>query len=315
MKRIAVFLAVIMLAGCSTKVVKPEAGTPFRLLFWNIQNGMWSGQGDNYDKFVKWVSDQDADVCVWCEARTIYYTGTRDKMPVEEKYLVDHWPELAARYGHKYVYVGGMRDNYPQVITSKTPIHGMAKIVGEEPDSLVAHGATWAQVTVAGKTLNLVALHPWPHPYAYNAADQEASKAAHGGDAYRKLEVEYVCKHTIGSAQNGNWLMMGDLNSISRTDNAYYGLPADDPKFQAQDYIHGQTPYKDIIKCRYPEEVILSTASNNRIDYVYCTPDLYPAVVDARIVRDSYTDPVRDEVVTSFFHPSDHLPIIVDFNF
>ena len=208
-----------------------------------------------------------------------------------------------------------MRDNYPQVITSKTPIHGMAKIVGEEPDSLVAHGATWAQVSVAGKTLNLVALHPWPHPYAYNAQDQEASKAENGGDAYRKLEVEYVCNHTIGNAKNGCWLMMGDLNSISRTDNAFYGLPADDPKFQAQDYIHDHTPYMDIIKWRYPEEVILSTANNNRIDYVYCTPDLYPSITDAQIVRDDYTDPVRDDVVTSFWHPSDHLPVIVDFVF
>jgi len=24
-----------------------------RLLYWNIQNGMWSGQGDNYTRFVK----------------------------------------------------------------------------------------------------------------------------------------------------------------------------------------------------------------------------------------------------------------------
>ena len=25
---------------------------PLRLLYWNIQNGMWSGQEDNYDAFV-----------------------------------------------------------------------------------------------------------------------------------------------------------------------------------------------------------------------------------------------------------------------
>lgn len=316
MKRsMMVLAALLFLAACSTQVPRQSAGKPFRLLFWNIQNGMWSGQPDHYNAFVNWVQAQDPDVCVWCEARTIYYDGTRDKMPVEEKYLVDHWPELAARYGHKYVYVGGMRDNYPQVVTSKTPIHGMAQIVGEEPDSVVSHGALWAQVQAKDRTLNLVALHTWPHAYAYGAKDQEASKAASGGDAYRKMEVEYVCKHTIGSAKEGNWIMMGDFNSISRTDNAYYGLPAGDPKFQAQDYVRGQTPYWDIIKRQNPEDVILSTVDNRRIDYVFCTPDLYPFILDAQIVRDGYTTPVKDEKVKGFCHPSDHLPIIVDFRF
>ena len=61
--------------------------------------------------------------------------------------------------------------------------------------------------------------------------------------------------------------------------------------------------------------MILSTIADTRYDYVFCTPDLYPSITDARIVRDEYTEPVRDEVVTSFWHPSDHLPVIVDFNF
>ena len=183
MRRLYLIIGALLAVGCSSQTVSIEEEAPFRLLFWNIQNGMWAEQGKNYDSFVNWVREQNPDVCVWCEARSIYYTGTRDKLPLEEKYLVDNWPELAARYGHRFVYVGGMRDNYPQVITSKTPIHGMAKIVGEEPDSVVTHGAVWAQVSVADKTLNLVALHTWPHPYAFNATDQEASKAAHGGES------------------------------------------------------------------------------------------------------------------------------------
>ncbi|MBR6347121.1 MAG: endonuclease [Bacteroidales bacterium] len=306
-------LLCMSLAGC-TRSVSDET-TSFRLLYWNIQNGMWDGQGDNYDRFVSWVKAKNPDVCVWCEARSIYYTGTKDKLPVEEKYLVEHWPELAARYGHLYVYVGGMRDNYPQVITSRIPIHGMAKITGESSDTVVAHGAGWAQVTVGERTLNLVSIHTWPHPYAYNAEDQEVSKAENGGDAYRAMEVEYVCRHTIGSATEGNWLMMGDFNSISRTDNALYGLPADSPKFQAQDYMHDKTPYLDIIKQKYPEQVIVSTWIDTRYDYVFCTPDLLPCITNAEIVKDEYTTPVKDEIISSFAHPSDHLPIIVDFNF
>ena len=57
---------------------------PLRLLYWNIQNGMWSGQEDNYDAFVGWVKDKKPDICVWCEAQSIYYTGTDRRLPAEE---------------------------------------------------------------------------------------------------------------------------------------------------------------------------------------------------------------------------------------
>lgn len=90
---------------------------------------------------MEWVKAYDPDVCVWCEAQSIYKTGTADKMDVADRYLVGNWGELAARYGHKYWYVGGHRDNYPQVITSKYPIENVERIVGSKPDSVVTHGA------------------------------------------------------------------------------------------------------------------------------------------------------------------------------
>ena len=51
--------AVVMMIGCA----EPEEKT-FRLLHWNIQNGMWDGQNDNYDRFVEFVKSKDPDVCV-----------------------------------------------------------------------------------------------------------------------------------------------------------------------------------------------------------------------------------------------------------
>ena len=53
----AAVLAVLLLAACQ----KPET-TSMRLLYWNIQNGMWDGQNDNYDRFVNWVKEQDPDM-------------------------------------------------------------------------------------------------------------------------------------------------------------------------------------------------------------------------------------------------------------
>ena len=59
-------------------------------------------------------------------------------------------------------------------------------------------------------------LHTWPQAYAPGVEDREASKADHGGDKYRAMEMEYICEHTIGTvpeAKDQLWMMMGDFNA------------------------------------------------------------------------------------------------------
>ena len=83
LKRI-LFCLTAFAAAIATSVpcaARRPSGSDLRLLYWNIQNGMWSGQDDNYDRFVEWVKEFDADVCVWCEAQSIYRSGTADRMP------------------------------------------------------------------------------------------------------------------------------------------------------------------------------------------------------------------------------------------
>ena len=293
-----------------------------RLLYWNIQNGMWDGQPDNYDRFVDYVKSQKPDICVWCEAQSIYFNGTDKKCDTADRYLVKNWDKLAARYGHKYVYVGGHRDNYPQTITARFPIENVARLLGEKPDSVVAHGAGWAQVKFAGKTLNIVTLHTYPQRYAYNVPKHQRDSSAqlNGGDYYRRMEMEYVCHHTIETdpdAANNYWMFMGDFNSRSRLDNEInnYGYPEDDPRFLTQDYILQNTPYIDVVREKHPGEALSSTYGAARIDYVYCTKPLFDKVKRADIIKDEYTTPVRDSLVKNFYHPSDHLPILVDFQF
>src|SRR5574344_2468913 len=55
-----------------TTVVIPKPATQVRLVYWNIQNGMWDGEADNYDSFVTWVKGKNPDICVWCEAVPTY---------------------------------------------------------------------------------------------------------------------------------------------------------------------------------------------------------------------------------------------------
>lgn len=324
MKRIfaaaALALACALIFSPSSDAKKKSGQNGFRLLYWNIQNGMWSDQGNNYDNFVKWVSEMNPDVCVWCEAQTIYYTGTATKLPVEERYLVDNWAELAARYGHSYVYIGGHRDNYPQAITSKYPIENVARIVGDE-NTLVSHGAGWATINICGKKINVVTLHTWPQAYAFGVPTEkrEESKAKHEGDYYRATEMQYILDHTINTVKNPKkqyWMMMGDFNSKNRVDNYQYNLPEDSSQFACQDVVRANPYYIDVIAEKFPGQFQTTCGGKARIDYVYLTEPMFKAVKDAHVIFDGWVDNYRDEAkISNFWHPSDHRPIVVDFEF
>lgn len=313
MKYLSCFIIAIicsLLVSCG--INKSEEVT---LLYWNIQNGMWSDQPRNYDTFVEYVKGYDPDICVWCEAQSIYHSGTDKVMPKEDRYLVDGWGELASRYGHNYWYIGGYRDSYPQVITSKYPIEGIKQIVGNEPDSVVTHGSGWAKIEINGKSLNIVTTHTWPQKYAFRTTDIEKSKSENGGDAYRLMEMDFICKSTINSVEDGEiefWMMLGDFNSRSRVDNSVYNYPEDDSRFWVHDYIQENTPYLDLIHEFHPDEFCKTMPGNSRIDFVYCTEPLFDCITDAYVIVDEYTEPVRDSLkLSNFYYPSDHRPILV----
>jgi len=319
-------LCLLVVFPCCDRKKNQNADHPgnLRLLYWNIQNGMWDGQDDNFDRFTAWTRAQDPDICVWCESQPIYKSGTAEKLDDIDTWrtdppLLEFWKEMAARYGHNYVFLGGHRDNYPQVITSKYPIREKARIIGNQADSVVSHGCGWATVEIEGRTLNIVSLHTWPQAYGLDVPkeDRERSKAAHEGDRFRRLEMEYICRHTILTSEapaQEYWMMMGDFNSRSRKDNWVYQYPDDDTRLLVHDYILSETPYLDVIAERYPENFYSSTGGHARIDYVYCTKPLFDTIVDAKIITDDYTRPVRDaKKISNFWHPSDHRPILVDF--
>lgn len=289
-----------------------------RLLYWNIQNGMWDGQGDNYDRFVDFVKSQNPDICVWCEAASNYQTGKGEHFATnDERYLPYNWDSLAERYGHKFVYLGGWRDNFPQVITSRFPIRNVKRVLGDPKDVIVAHGAGWAQIEIAGDTLNIVTVHTWPQRYKYLAEDRAASAAAAEGHEYRAREMQYICENTILScpnAKNELWLMMGDFNAVSRVDNGQYGFPEDTTAFLTHDYIRKNTPYRDIINRWYDGKFFPSTGSGKRIDFIYCTNQMYYRVRSAKIFpAEGYLENPRVGI-SNFRRTSDHLPIMIDFS-
>ncbi len=176
-----------------------------RVLYWNIQNGMWADQGNDYDNFVAYVKETAPDICIWCEAKTHYRTASGKSFPDERDslYLPAHWDELAARYGHRYVFVGGERDFFPQVITSKFPIVPVARLTGDDSVT-VSHGAGWAQVYIGKEKLNIVTVHTWPHKYGFNVpknppALRQESSARNEGDMARQREMQWIVEHTVAT--------------------------------------------------------------------------------------------------------------------
>lgn len=312
MKRIISTAAVFLLLACSL------SAKDLRILYWNVQNGMWAGQEDNYDAFVSWVKAQKPDVCIWAEAETIYYTGTSQRLPREERHFI--WEKVAPRYGHKYIFVGGHRDGYPQVITSRFPIESVDRIVGDD-NFVVVHGAGWVRIKVKGKTINLVSLHTWPQKNHFNCKGAspdviKASAEKGEGDIYRAEELKWICEHTIltdKQAADNLWLMAGDFNAVSPKDNWVYRFSEEATQLLTHKYILENTPYIDVIWERNPRNFYTTTFEKKRIDFIYCSPAFYEKMLDVRIIEDDYTRPARHEKVKAFLNPSDHLPIVAIF--
>lgn len=315
-----ILLVLLALTALLPASAKKKNANNVRLLYWNIQNGMWDGQKDNYTRFVEWVKDKDPDICVWCEAEDHILTDGSKSTPVKGRYFPAGWMEVMPRYGHKYMFVSGRRDSFPQVITSKYPIDTLGQFLGEKPDSVVQHGAGWARIVIDGKEINIITLHLQPFSYWRGLPTpemKEESKKNYGGEKYRRMEVQWILNHTVRTHQHPEkelWMMMGDFNARSRKDNFRYKWSDASQNFLTHNYIEDTAPYLyDVIAEMYPETFVPSTYEQSRVDYVYVTRSLLKAISKAETVRDSYTKPVFTGI-KNFYIPSDHLPIIVDFN-
>ena len=298
-------------------------GSTLRVMCWNIQNGMWADQDNNYNNFVAWVKKYNPDVCVWCEGETIFNTSG-DKVYDTNRILPNAWASVAQRYGHNYWSKSEDRDNYPQIITSKYPINTLAKIgqIGTT-DAYVEHGSGLFEVEFNGHSVYFVSFHAFAHAYdpKYTSSGtdaQNASAALYEGDYHREKEIRYVYEQTIEKyPSQSNWLMMGDFNSISSLD-AEHHTGINDTNWLLHDHILGKDYLKDIIAERNAPEDFFSSINGDsrRIDFIYASPAMYDRIESTAIIIDSWTVLSQDKSVSDkgyFCRPSDHRPILVDF--
>jgi hypothetical protein len=282
---------------------------------------MWADQHNNYDNFVKWVEKWDADVCMWCESSTLYEDKTN--VSTTSRYLPDGWGELAQRYGHNYAEIGGKRDGYPQTVTSKYPIIVEQRITDTDVvGKPVSHGAGHFSIVKDGKKINVVTMHMWPQAYGYGVTgveNREESAKNREGDYYREFEMQYIVDKTIKNEQYANekyWVIGGDANSASRLDIWYYKCSEDLPALFAHDILLSTTDFKDVIGHHYFGHFLPTTVNDAvRIDIMYASPALYKAMDNSAVLIDNWVlNFGPTPYVPNFYHPSDHRPIIVDFD-
>ena len=222
MKRRVLFVVLFVLTGVITCMAKKEGNGTLNLLYWNIQNGMWDGQTDDYQRFTDWVSKQQPDICVWCEAQKLYVVNSDKSEKETEEECLARWRRLAERYGHRYVYLSAHPDNYPQLITSRYPFEAEKLITGNA-DTVVCHGASWYKLTIGKKkTFNLVTLHTWPMGFGFRVpTDKRKESQEKGeGDIFRRTEMEYLCKATVLTHPNAKkelWAMYRELTTTPIT--------------------------------------------------------------------------------------------------
>lgn len=294
------FLVCLLVAVSALQPLQAQEATPKTLRFmdFNVADGMWFDQFNNYDRFVAWMSAQHIDIFAICEAAT-HWDKEKKNVPKndEARYLPAKWGELAARWGHKYAAVGAYQDNYPVALTSRYPIEVVQRIGG----SKVSHGALHAKVM----GVNIVIIHLWPQQY--RKGDPTRTKGT-GGDEYRMEEINYILEQTILNpkyAQEEHWIMTGDFNTRSPIDKQFYDvIHRKKPRtfnYDVQTRVREVYPH-DVMYEKHPNELQSSTRGKARIDYIYCTNKVYSAIKEAYTIRDDF---VRTA--------SDHCPLVMEF--
>ena len=333
----ALILALAMVLSAAIVAPAADAAKPkqkekktIKVLYWNIQNGMWAGQEENYQQFVDWINAQNPDICIFAEAAQIYYNGTKKQMPNEERYLPANWGELCARWGHDHHVVTPRRPtsqksafgvtNYPQAVTSRYPIDSIYIVKGSRPDSIVVNYSGWYQIKVDGveKPLNIVTVHLKNGKYGYGVPAEKRKESAdrYEGEQHRIKELTCILNGTVRKSQNPDdelWIMAGDFNSYSRNDNYKYKWNSASLGFQTQDYMIFKSPFFDLVDRMYPE-TFMPSCGNLRIDYMYVSKPMLNACCNVEAQPDKYTKREKDDKYgTGFYIPSDHYPIIAEF--
>ena len=265
-----------------------------RVISYNIFNGFdYSKDSSREARFVDWVKEQDPEVMM-LEELCGFNQAKLEK--------------LAKKYGHKYAAIV-KEDGYPVGITSKEPLEVKVKLVNGYGHGLL-HVETYG--------VNFLVTHLNPHDTnkrrveVKNVVDyihkNNLTKVVLAGDmnSHSPFDADYMENTAIdltakyGGAGSKN-LLNGKIDySIIST---YLSAPLIDAiqKFvQPEDRFSYPTP----ILFSIPKSLEVRRKTNERLDYIFVSPDMSKMLVEAFVWNGEDTE-----------YLSDHFPVGIDLLF
>lgn len=288
---------------------KGEQGQPLTVLYWNIQNGMCADQVNGYSRFNSWVSSQNPDICVWCEAAQVYKNDGSEK---GYNFFTGERTIPSFDYGHSSTACPYKKTDYPNMVTVGGDLSFASKTSVKDNEKQI-----YTKVKLGGKEINIVTVH----------LSKSVTDGVHEGLA----EIKAVLAATVGKSANPDdeyWMIAGDFNAICKRDNDLPNSPyaswSNDPttkKPKALSYavinevLNHSAGFLDCIAEKYPGQFVSTRYYEHRIDYVFCNPKLYDCIDSIEIPTVSFGDYGKFTLgsQTEFRTPSDHKPIKIKF--
>ncbi len=293
----AAIAALALLTGCKDAVhIEPtidvSAGkdaefSKFKVVSYNILEGMKNDKANNYDNFVAWVTEQKPDVLALEECNG---------------FTAEFLADLARRWGHEYVaFNSEHKGMYPVALTSKYPVE-VVKFMQDAGNHEIYHNAIHAKI----KGVNVVVLHLYPFSKYPNSSSAEVGS----GEEYRVREMNYILDNTIRKyPTEPYWLMMGDFNSYSPLDKDQLG----NDKYYDVHSLVLKNGYYDAVRERHNH--FINSTAHSRLDFIYCSQSILRNMTEAEIVKDDFTTmqvPVGEDKKEQI---SDHFPVTVTFRY
>ncbi|WP_295128783.1 endonuclease/exonuclease/phosphatase family protein [uncultured Chitinophaga sp.] len=276
MKKIFLFLFLLPALAAS-------AQQPFKILSYNILEGMKMDTTKGKQQFVSWIKDKNPDVLALQECNGF-----------TQKTL----EELAASYGHPYAVI--VKENgYPTGLTSKYPIAAIQKI-----NENMTHGFIMAKI----EQYNIVVLHLNPHLYKKRRAEI--------AQVLKNISLQADKKNWVIMGDfNSNSPLDKERMTNGRVITVQKAASAKNPKIE--NLVNGETIdftvqqsmltagfvdagcyYHDKVKASTGKGVIVTDA---RIDYIYTSKDLEKKIASCAFIYDDFTKVF-----------SDHRPILME---
>ena len=298
---------------CQLRIVTPlevVLTNNFRVVSYNILNGMEADYDNDYDNFVSWVKSVSPDVLVLCEAKPFDKSADENS---NAAFFRTKMVSRAARWGHGHVAIVN-NDNYPIVITSSSSLSVHSTLTG----SKTKHGA----IHVSTRGYDIVGVHL--QPTLDTGFDLESTDKYEYYGAKRVEEWEYILENTlIAYPDRTSWIFAGDFNSYSYLEKSAISPYGGKSAWTYPDYQGSRSAAYDVYDAVTGSGITDALYSFNggafqptmyhgcsRIDYFFVSTGVYSRIKRAVVLRGGFPGDYSSGETTP--NPSDHFPVLID---